>query len=115
MKSEFNGSGVSKFPPRPLPRRRKRSRPTGGCSEVLRSGYPHFVCAIDFQFDQTLDGRTLMFLKVIDEYSRVLLAIRVGRRFTEVDTIDSIEELLKLYAVPAYLRMDNGPEFIVHA
>jgi len=32
--------------------------------------------AIDFQFDQTMDGRTLKFLNVIDEYSRLALAIR---------------------------------------
>jgi transposase InsO family protein len=66
---------------RPLPRRRKRSE------------YPHHVWAIDFQFDQTMDGRTLKLLNVID----------------------TIEELLKLYPAPTHLRMDNGPEFIAHA
>jgi hypothetical protein len=35
--------------------------------------------------DQTMDGRTLKFLNVIDEYSQVCLAIRVGRRRTAVD------------------------------
>ena len=65
---------------RPLPRRRKRSRPPGGKRQLLRAEYPHHVWAIDFQFDQTMDGRTLKFLNVIDEYSRLALAIRVGRR-----------------------------------
>jgi hypothetical protein len=32
-----------------------------------------------------MDGRTLKFLNVIDEYSQVCLAIRVGRRRTAVD------------------------------
>ena len=73
------------------------------------------VWAIDFQFDQTMDGRTLKFLNVIDEFSRVCLAIRVGRRCKSVDVIDTIEELLKLYPPPTHLRMDNGPEFIAHA
>jgi transposase InsO family protein len=100
---------------RPLPRRRKRSRPAGGGRELLRSEYPHHVWAIDFQFDQTMDGRMLKFLNVIDEYSRVCLAIRVGRRCRAVDVIDTIEELLKLYPAPTHLRMDNGPEFIAHA
>ena len=62
-----------------------------------------------------MDGRTLKFLNVIDEFSRVCLAIRVGRRCTAVDVIDTIEELLKLYPAPTHLRMDNGPEFIAHA
>ena len=97
---------------RPLSRRRKRSRPTGGGRELLRSEYPHHVWAIDFQFDQTMDGRTLKFLNVIDEFSRVCLAIRVGRRCKAVDVIDTIEELLNLYPPPTHMRMDNGPEFI---
>ncbi len=102
---------------RPLPRRRKRSRPAGGGRELLRSEYPHHVWAIDFQFDQTMDGHTLKFLNVVDDFSRVCLAIRVGRRCScrAFEVIDTIEELLKLYPAPTHLRMDNGPEFIAHA
>ena len=85
---------------RPLPRRRKRSRPPGGKRELLRAEYPHHVWAIDFHFDQTMDGRTLKFLNVIDEYSRLCLAIRVGRRCRAAEVIDMIEELLKLYPLP---------------
>jgi len=100
---------------RPLPRRRKRSRPASGSRVLLRAQYPHHVWAIDFQFDQTMDGRMLKFLNVVDEFSRVCLAIRVGRRCRAVDVIDTIEELLRLYPPPTHLRMDNGPEFIAHA
>jgi transposase InsO family protein len=100
---------------RPLPRKRKRARSTDGSRDLLRAEYPHHVWAIDFQFDQTMDGRTLKFLNVIDEFSRVCLAIRVGRRCKAVDVIATLEELLKLYPAPTHLRMDNGPEFIAHA
>jgi len=100
---------------RSLPHRRKRCRPADGSRDLLRANYPHHVWAINFQFDQTMDGRTLKFLNVLDEYSRVCLAIRVGRRCKAVDVIDTIEELLKLYPAPTRLRMDNGPEFIAHA
>ena len=62
-----------------------------------------------------MDGWTLKFLNVLDEYSRVCLAIRVGRRCQVVDVIDSIEELLNLCPAPTHQRMDNGPEFIAHA
>ena len=88
-------------------RRRKRSRPPGGKRELLRAEYPHHVWAIDFQFDQTMDGRTLKFLNVIDEYSRLCLAIRVGRRCRAAEVIDTIEELLKLYPPPTHLRMEK--------
>jgi transposase InsO family protein len=73
------------------------------------------VWAIDFQFDQTMDGRSLKFLTIVDEYSRLCLAIHVGRRCKSVDVIDTIEELLKQYPAHTHLRMDNGPEFIAHA
>ena len=62
-----------------------------------------------------MDGRTLKFLNVIDEYSRLCLAIRAGRRCKAAEVIDTIEELLKLYPPPTHLRMDNGPEFIANA
>lgn len=100
---------------RPLARKQKRSRPADGSRELLRAEYPHHVWAIDFQFDQTMDGRRLKLLNIVDEYSRMCLAIRVGRRCKAVDVIDSIEELLKQYPAPTHLRMDNGPEFIAHA
>ena len=83
--------------------------------ELLRSEYPHHVWAIDFQFDQTMDGRTLKFLNVVDKFSRVCLAIRIGRLCRAFEVIDTIEKLLKLYPAPTHLRMDNGPEFIAHA
>jgi transposase InsO family protein len=73
------------------------------------------VWAIDFQFDQTMDGRRLKVLNTVDEDSRVCLAIRVGRCCHVADVIDTIEELLKLYRAPTHLRMDNGPESIAHA
>ena len=62
-----------------------------------------------------MDGRTLTFLKALDEYIRACLPICVGRRRQAVDVIDTIEELLKLYPAPTNLQMDIGPEFIAHA
>jgi len=101
---------------RPLPRRRKISRPTAdGSSELLRARYPHHMWAIDFQFDQTMDGCRLKLLNIVDEYSRLYLAIRVGRRCKTIDVIDTVEELFRQYPAPTHLRMDNGPEFVAHA
>jgi putative transposase len=73
------------------------------------------VRGINFQFDQTMDGLSVKFLNVIDEFSRVCLATRVSRRCQAVDVIDTIEELLKLYPPLTHLRMDNGSEVIAHA
>jgi hypothetical protein len=61
---------------RPTPRKQKRARPADGSVRRHRVEYPHQVWAMDFQFDATADGRRLKFLNVIDEYSRLCMAIR---------------------------------------
>ena len=70
---------------------------------------------MDFQFEATADGRRLKFLNVIEEHSRLYLAIRVGRRCKAKDVVVVLEELTSLYPAPAFVRSDNGPEFIAHA
>jgi putative transposase len=47
---------------------------------------------MDFQFDATADGRRLMFLNVIDEHSRLCVAIRVGRRCKTKGVVAVLEE-----------------------
>jgi transposase InsO family protein len=100
---------------RPTPRKRKRARPADGSVRRHRAEHPHQVWAMDFQFDATADGRRLKFLNVIDEYSRLCLAIRVGRRCKAKDVVAVLEELTSLYPAPKFIRSDNGPEFIAHA
>jgi transposase InsO family protein len=100
---------------RPTPRKRKRARPADGSVRRPRGEYPHQVWAMDFQFDATADGRRLKFLNVIDENSRLCLAIRVGRRCKAKDVVTVLEELTRLYPAPAFTRSDNGPEFIAQA
>ena len=100
---------------RPQPGQRKRTRPSDGSRTLLRAEYPHQVWAIDFPFDQTMDGRRLKFLSIIDEYSRLRLVIRLGWSCKAVDLIAAIEELPGEHPAPTHLRMDNGPEFIAHA
>jgi putative transposase len=63
-------------------RRRKRQRL--GDSTVpagrLRAESPDHVWALDFQFDQTADGRILKLLHVVDEFTREALTIECHRR-----------------------------------
>jgi len=58
------------------------------------------VWAIDFQYDQPMDSRKLKLLKILDEYCRDCLAIRIGRRCKAVDAIAAIEEILGQYSAP---------------
>ena len=81
---------------RPTPRKRKRARPADGSVRRHRAEHPHHVWAMDFQFDATADGRRLVFLNVIDENSRLCLAIRVGRRCKAKDVVAVVEDLTRL-------------------
>jgi putative transposase len=92
---------------RPLPRQRKRSRLADGSRELLEAEYLHLAWAIGMHFDQAMDGRRLKFLTIVNEYSRVCLAIRVGSRRKAVEVIDTIEGLVRQYPAPTLLRMDN--------
>ena len=71
--------------------------------------------AIDFQFASTDDTRQLKSLHVVDEHTRVPLAMRVGRSCTADEVVEAIAELVALRGAPVHLRMDNGPEMIAWA
>ncbi len=73
------------------------------------------VWALDFQFDETADGRRLKLLNVVDEFTREALAMRVGRSCDADDVVATIEVLVGERGAPAHLRMDNGPELVAWA
>lgn len=49
---------------------------------------------------------------VIDEFTRESLVIRVGRKLTSADVIETLGDLFLARGVPTHVRSDNGPEFI---
>ena len=50
-----------------------------------------------------------------DEFTRECLCIRVGRKLGSADVIDTLADLLISRGAPAYIRSDNGPEFVAGA
>jgi putative transposase len=86
----------------------------GSCVR-LRPEYPNHVWSYDFVEDRTHDGRKYRMLNIIDEFTRECLAIRVSRRLKSTDVIDTLADLFILRGIPAYIRSDNGPEFIAIA
>ena len=54
-------------------------------------------------------------MNVIDEYTRECLMIRVKRKLNSVDVIDVLMDLFILRGPPAFIRSDNGPEFVAEA
>lgn len=87
----------------------------GSCIR-LRPERPNHVWSYDFVADRTHpDGKAFRMLCIIDEFTREALAIRVARRLRATDVIDALSDLFILRGVPAYIRSDNGPEFVAQA
>ncbi len=62
--------------------------------------------------DTLANGRQIKLLTVEDEYTREGLAIHVGKGITSADLICILGDLFHQHGNPAFLRSDNGPEFI---
>jgi putative transposase len=99
-------------------RRRKRQRL--GESTVpasrLRAVRPDQVWALDFQYDQTADGRIVKLLHVVDEFTREALEMKCERRIDADATVVALDRLVALRGrAPEFIRCDNGPELTANA
>lgn len=97
--------------PQKQPKRGRLWLNDGSCVR-LRAERPNHVWSYDFVEDRTHDGRKFRMLCVIDEFTREAMAIRVKRRLNSTDVLETLADLMILRGPPAYVRSDNGPEFI---
>ncbi len=97
--------------PQKQPKRRRLWLNDGSCIR-LRPERPNHVWSYDFVAERTHDGKAFRMLCIIDEFTREALAIRVARKLKATDVIDALCDLFLLRGVPAYIRSDNGPEFV---
>jgi len=77
-----------------VPQRRRKRQRLGTSTvpaERLRAEAPDHVWALDFQFDQTADGRIVKLLHVVDEFTREALAIECRRRIDADATVAVLE------------------------
>ena len=100
--------------PQKQPKRGRLWLNDGSCVR-LRAQRANHVWSYDFVEDRTHDGRKFRMLCVIDEFTREALAIRVKRRLNSTDVLETLADLMILRGPPAYIRSDNGPEFIATA
>ena len=97
---------------------RKRTKPLRGIGVPIGAFCPirpNVIWAMDFEFDQTCDGRMLKLLNVIDEFTREALATDVERSIDADGVVRCLERLAAERGAPAYVRFDHGPEFIAYA
>ena len=86
----------------------------GSCVR-LRPKYRNHVWNYDFVHCRTDDGKVFRTLNILDELSRECLAIKVDRKLNSTNVIDALTDLFILRGSPAFIRSDNGPEFIAQA
>lgn len=98
-----------------LPKEEAALRGIGAPVAAMSPSRPNVVEALDFQFDQTSDGRTLKLLNVMDEYAREYLAIDVARSIDADDVVTCLDRIGDQSGAPGYVRFDHGPEFIAYA
>ena len=95
-------------------KRRAEGSSANSCS-VQRAEYRNHVWSYDFVMDRTERGGRLKFLPVLDEYTREVHAIEVGRSFTGKDVVALLERLFLIHGEPKHIRSDNGSEFVAKA
>ena len=91
-------------------RRRKRQRL--GESTVpasrLRAERPDHVWALDFQYDQTADGRIVKLVHVVDEFTREALEMKCERRIDADSTVVTLDGLVAVRGGAPELRAVVG-------
>jgi putative transposase len=95
--------------------KRKRLWLSDGSCVRLRPAQRNHVWSYDFLLTRTSEGRPLLVLTVLDEFTRECLAMDVARRITSDDVLRRLTQLFSERGTPQYLRSDNGPEFTARA
>ena len=112
-----------KLPPK-QPKRGRLWLNDGSCIR-LRPEYRNHVWSYDFVHCRTDDGKAFRTLNILDEFSRECplsaiavqspvgqRTIRGRRKLNSTDFIDALTNLFILRGPPAFIRSDNGPEFV---
>jgi putative transposase len=99
----------------PYRKRKKPHRGIGTAVGAMCPIAPNALWALDFQFDTTADGRIIKLLNIVDEFTRESPAIVVERSIDADRVVATLDRLTLTRGAPAFVRFDNGPEFIAAA
>lgn len=97
-----------------VPRKQRRRVPVRMTRPLPPSGKNHVWC-YDFVFDACANGQAIKCLTVVDEYTRECLAIDVQPSIRSERVVDVLARLATVHGAPAFVRSDNGPEFVAQA
>jgi putative transposase len=99
---------------KPRARKKRSTGPGAGEQRRLTAQYPMHVVSFDFQSDVTSCGRHIrFFFRHRRIHARTALAIIPRRSFKASDVVAVLENIIaETGTAPAYIRCDNGPQFI---
>jgi putative transposase len=105
---------------RPVRRRKPRKlgpKPGSSANSCVNqpARFKNDVWTYDFIADRTIDGGTLKWLTLVDEYTRECLALHVDRALTGADVRRVLARVIGRRGAPTRIRSDNGSEFICEA
>ena len=91
------------------PKKRRKGESTG---QPTTASHRNHVWTWDFVQDRTVRGGTIRMFTVIDEYTRECQTIYVDRNINAKKVQEVMSDLIDKAGAPAYIRSDNGSEFI---
>ncbi len=93
----------------------RRRRPDRKVCTPIAATRPNQVWTYDVVYDTCANGQRLKILTVTDEFTRESLAIEVATRMRARQVIQVLEGVIRERGISAFLRSDNGPEFVAQA
>jgi putative transposase len=95
-----------------LKQKRRRKRLGIGVGMPYKAEHPNHAWAYDFVEDRTETGRKLRILTVVDEFTRRCIEVEVEHTMNAKFVARTLLKLFAMHGTPAFIRSDNGPEFI---
>lgn len=94
------------------PRRPRQERAKTTVGIMPKAEKVNQVWTYDFVFDQSLSGKNLKMLTLIDEFTRECLAVEVGVSIKSERVKKILQKVCLEQGFPQMIRSDNGAEFI---
>ncbi len=93
-------------------RRKRRKRVAAAPREALPiPSQANVRWSMDFMADTLSDGRTFRTLNIVDDFSREVVAIEVGKSIPGSRVVRVLDRLARSRGLPRTIVTDNGPEF----
>jgi putative transposase len=90
-------------------RQRKMRRRGQSTSQRQKATHAGHVWSWDFIEDQTVYGKRIRILTIIDEHTRQWLHFHLSCSIRAEDVIMALNEAITKYGAPEHIRSDNGP------